>query len=92
MNGKPDLRLMARSGVPVAALLLAERRHAKPSGRTMLEYVMAASLSIVALGAGLYGASSALDMFFPSQPPPRAQLPLPPDLQQILDNHARTAR
>lgn len=92
MNGKPNLRLMARSGVPVAALLLAQRRHAAPSAWTAIEYVMAASLSFATLAGGLYGASSALDMFFPSQPPPRAQLPLSPDLQKMLDSHARTAR
>lgn len=63
MNRKPSYRLMARAGVPIAKLLLAQRQFAGPSPWTVLEYAMAASLSLVMLGAGLYGASLAMDMF-----------------------------
>lgn len=41
MNGKPNLRLMARSGVPVAQLLLARRRHADASPAMVVEYAVA---------------------------------------------------
>lgn len=75
MTGKPDLRLMARSGVPVAALLLAQRKHANPNAWTVLEYVMAGSLSLVMLGVGLYGASIAMDSFWPTEPVRRAKQP-----------------
>lgn len=63
MNRKPSYRLMARAGVPVAKLLLAQRQFADPSPWTVLEYAMAASLSLVALAGGLYGASLAMDVF-----------------------------
>lgn len=63
MKPRPSYRLMARSGVPVAALLLARRQHANASPWTVLEYATAALLSLVTLAGGLYGASLALDVF-----------------------------
>lgn len=63
MKPRPSYRLMARSGLPVAAMLIAQRRYAPPNAWTVLEYAMAATLSLVAMGFGLYGASIAMTMF-----------------------------
>lgn len=63
MNRTPSYRLMARAGVPIAKLLLARRQFADTSPWTLLEYAMAASLSVVTLAVGLYGASLAMDLF-----------------------------
>lgn len=63
MKGKPDLRLMARAGMPVANLLLARRVHQPPSVWTVLDYGILVAVSLATMGAAIYGASVAMDMF-----------------------------
>ena len=53
MKGKPDLRLMARSGVPVAALLLAARRHGPPSVATVESFAVVIAVILSMTGAAI---------------------------------------
>lgn len=63
MKPRPCYRLMARSGVPIAALLLASRQHEGPSPWTVLEYAIAVAMVAATSAAGIYGASLAMDVF-----------------------------
>lgn len=59
---KPDYRLMARSGVPVAELLLVQRRHAPPSPWTVLEYALAIGLILGFTAACIVAAWWTMDL------------------------------
>lgn len=54
---------MAREGIPVSELLLAQRRHAPPSPWTVLEYAIACGLLLGTAAAWIAGAWYAADLF-----------------------------
>lgn len=54
---------MARSGIPVAELLLAQRRHAPPSPWVMLDYGIAIFALLTMTGVAIYLGCWVLDLF-----------------------------
>lgn len=63
MRGKPDLRLMARSGVPVGKLLAAQLQFRSASPWTWLEYATAIGM-LATLCAAMCWVSSCCLTFF----------------------------
>lgn len=61
MKGKPDLRLMARSGVPVGKLLAAQLHFRSASPWTWLEYATLIALLLVLSCAACWFTSLCLD-------------------------------